>query len=88
MNQRDEASEALDRMARKGGRAHFSLRHGSVIHPAGEKPLRISEPMTDDEWDEHLMLIGARAEVYYADSQGNLHRKPLPIEAIYGGAGR
>lgn len=61
----DESDAALSRMFKKGGRCHFSLRDGSVIHPHGEKPLRISEGMTDEEWDKHLASIGVGPKVIY-----------------------
>jgi len=43
-------NDVLDRLFKKGGYAHFSLRSGSKICPNGEKCTVIHEPMTDEEW--------------------------------------
>ncbi len=53
-----ESSEALDRMFQKGGHAGFSLRRGSFIHVKGEAPLKLSEPMSDAEWEAHCAANG------------------------------
>ena len=63
-------NDALDRMAEKGGRAHFSLRHGSVIHVNGEKPIRLNDPMTDEEWEQHMRTLGAKPQLVVVDSKG------------------
>ena len=62
---KDQGSEAIDRMFKKGGRARFSLRHGSVIHVDGEKPIMLNKAMTDEEWQIHLRSMGVAPEVIY-----------------------
>ena len=63
---KDEGDKALDRMFKKGGRAHFSLRRGSAVHPTGEKATILSTGMTDEEWEEHLKTLpGHRPDVIY-----------------------
>ncbi len=48
-----EFDKTLDRLKRKGGTMHMSLRGGVVAHVKGERPVVLVEPVKDRDCKKH-----------------------------------
>ena len=50
MESLESSIELINRMAKKGGSFHGSMRNGCVVHVKGEEPVTLVEPMSDEDY--------------------------------------